>query len=145
MKRKKSLIYVVSVIALVVVLMLSLTACLKIGMQKKQVRDRLTQAGAQVTDERSAPMVQGVSGLSIESILLAKLTVTDIVDGEEVELSERAYVFFAKNVSSADTIEKSCKAYLNDNQDTIVHWNVYRFEETIVCGHYKIVNVVRQY
>ncbi len=145
MSRRKVIFSAVGVMLVAALLAMSLTACLKIGMQEKNVRDRLVKAGAQTSYERTSPMTAGLSGYKIGDILLAKLAVVDNVDGEEVESLQSVYVFFTQDSRSADAVEKACKSYMEENSETLVRWNVYRHEEVIVCGHYKLVSIVRQY
>lgn len=144
MKAKKTVSIICCLLVLIVVA-ISMTACLKISMNENSIKDRLTKAGAQIKVERTTPITKdGQSGYRIDDILLAKLAVTDRVDGEDVELDESLYVFFASDDSSADWIEKKCKEYVKQNDD-LINWNVYRYDTIVMCGHYKILSIARSY
>lgn len=144
--RNKRLLSLICTVAVVLLLSATLTACLKIGMNKKQVIDRLTKAEVSISYERSSPMTaSGQGGYKIGDIVHGVKPVTKTVDGEEMQATEELYVFFAGDVRSADWIEKACKTYVNDNAETLDRWNVYRFDEVITVGYYSLVSIVRQY
>ncbi len=142
--RTKKTITVICCVLVLVIMALSLTACLKISMKENSIKDRLTKAGAQIENLRTSPItVDGQSGHSIEDILLAKMLVTDRVGEEDVEAEESLYIFFARDSKSAAWVESRCKEYISANE--LTNWNVYRYEEVVMCGHYKILKIARTY
>ncbi len=164
MKNKRTTFFVVSVVLLVALLVCTLTACLKIGMKEENVIKRLKDEGATVTYERSAPMIADwqSKGIDIKDILLAKLEDSqDVVDGanldadadEESESStdvlvaKLLYVFYANDKASGDWIEDKCKEYKSaeENAELVKDWNMYRYDNIIMIGDFKLLAIARQY
>ena len=142
----KRVVYLICIIVIAGLLGISLTSCLKIGMKESNVRNRLSDAGVTVRYERTSPMtIEGQNGYKIGDILHGTMTITETVVGETAEREENVYVFFAGDTRSADWVENVSKKYIEDNADVLSHWNVYRFEEVVAVGYYKLVAIVRQY
>ena len=138
------MLLLICVILIAGLLGVSLTSCLKIGMRENNVRDRLNEAGVTVKYERTSPMTsEGQNGYKIGDIMHGTMIVSENVDDEAVEREENIYVFFAGDIRSADWVENVSKKYVEDN--ALSHWNVYRFEEVVAVGYYKLVAIVRQY
>ncbi|MBQ9276344.1 MAG: hypothetical protein IJ226_01965 [Clostridia bacterium] len=163
MKNKKTIFSVVSVVLLVALLVCTLTACLKIGMKEENVIKRLKDNGATVTYERSAPMIAEwqSKGMDIKDILLAKLDSTEqVVDGatldtetsdsdeaSEAPVLQLLYVFYANDKATADWIEDKCKEYKSaeENADLVKDWNMYRYDNIVMIGDYRLLAIARQY
>jgi hypothetical protein len=144
--KAKRIVLIICTVLIAALLGASLTSCLKIGMRENNVRDRLDKAGVTVKYERTSPMTsEGQSGYKIGDILHGTMIVRENVDGEDVEKEESVYVFFTGDTRSADWVQERCKKYVEENVDNISRWNVYRFEEVVVVGYYKLVSIVRQY
>lgn len=140
--KKKKFISILLVFTTCLALAFSLTACMKIGMKKNNLVKKLQDSGASVEYLRTTPMTAGESGYNFEDLILSKMTLTDD-DGAETE--EELYVIFAADEYSADWAEERCKSYISENAETLVKWNVYRYDRVILCGHYKILAVARGY
>lgn len=165
MKNKRTLFSVVSVVLLVALLVCTLTACLKIGMKEENVIKRLKDSGAAVTYERSAPMIAEwqSKGMSIKDILLAKLDGTsgEVVDGatldgssgEQTEEGETAqvvqllYIIYCSDKETGDWVEDMCKEYKSseENAELVKNWNMYRYDNIVMIGDYKLLAIARQY
>jgi len=125
--KAKRIVLIICTVLIAALLGVSLTSCLKIGM-------------------RTSPMTsEGQSGYKIGDILHGTMIVRENVDGEDVEKEESVFVFFTGDTRSADWVQERCKKYVEENVDNISRWNVYRFEEVVVVGYYKLVSIVRQY
>lgn len=132
--KQKSLI--IAVVALMLLLAVSLTGCLKIGMQKKNVIERLEKAGAKVTYEKNTPMTSdGQKNYKIVDILLAVLE----IDGEE----RSVYVVYAGDDKSADWVESRFDEY--KGAEGYESWLVYRYERAVMFGYFKAVAIARNY
>lgn len=157
MKTKKIVFSIIAVVLLVALFGCLLTACLKIGMKEKNVIDRLKKHGAEVSYERSSPVIADwqSNGVSIKDILLAVMQDGDnAVDGatldvdtdeSENENKQILYIFYANDKPSADWIEKKCKEYKETNAETCKNWNVYRYDNVVMIGDYQLLAVARQY
>lgn len=149
MRKARRFVLAALCVLLVGCLCICLCSCLKVGLQKNKVYARLVDNGANVDYVRSTPMtVDGGAGQSIGDILYATLA----MDGKEVEL----YVLYCGNTPSADWVENKCREYKDaklaganeDGEEQTVDYSeyvVYRFDETILFGHYKLVALVRGY
>ena len=157
MKNKKLFISIICSILLVAMLACSLTACLKIGIKAENVIKRLEDHGATVKSNlRSAPVIAGWKGSSdadikniISAVYVPALNETSTEEGEDLTDQETQvlYVLYGGDKKSADWIEAQCKAYLADeeNQEICAHWNVYRYDNVVMIGHYLLLAVARQY
>lgn len=164
MRSKKVIFSVISVVLLVALLVCTLTACLKIGMKEENVIKRLKDNGATVTYERSAPMIAEwqSKGMDIKDILLAKLDSTEeVVDGatldeetsetdesaEEAPVLQILYIFYANDKATADWIEDKCKEYKSaeENAELVKDWNLYRYDNIVMIGDFKLLAIARQY
>lgn len=120
-----------------------MTACMKIGMRKSNVLKNLEEAGATVEYKRTTPMTKdGEKDYPFEDLIYATKAYSE---GEDAETLQELYVIFCGNDDAADWTEESCKKYVEDNPDTTVKWNTYRYDRVILCGYYKLVSVVRSY
>lgn len=145
MKAKKTVSVICCLLVLVLTAM-SLTACLKIAMKEKGIRERLTKAGAEITEEKSAPMIDGwQTEYSIGSILRANKVYVDRVEDGNVERAENLYIIFAKDDGSAGWVEKRCNEFISDNSEDLKGWEVYRYDEIVMCGYYRLLSVARTY
>lgn len=144
MKKRKAVLVLLAV-TLVSVMIFGLTACIEIGMKKNNIINTLNDAGAPPSSLRTAPMINGESGLTFEDILYSTMTVSDDVDGEQMEIEACLYVLFAANEYTAEKAEELCKSYIQDNPDSAQKWSVYRRNRVILCGHFKMVAIVRGY
>ena len=139
--KKKKLVLSVLCVALICVLLSSLTACMKIGMRQENVVKKLTESGATIRYERNTPMTKdGQNDQKLGDLIYSTKTFTETVDGEESEVVRELYVIFAGNDSSADWAEKRCKDYVSQNAETLEGWQTYRYDRVILCGHYKGVD-----
>ena len=165
--RKRGYLMIILCLALVAVLGLSLVGCLKIGMRERNIQKRLEDAGAEISHERTAPMLyDGTSAQlnGIGTILFSYMGVTerDSDTNEDVEHQEILYIIFAKTDESGDWAEAAAKSWLEtqkqlraDGQEDpngdvqaewdLDKWNVYRYENIVMCGHYQILAVARSY
>ena len=155
MKTKKNILISIALILLVAVLICSLTACLKIGMKSENVIKRLEEHGATVKSNlRSAPVISGWKSSSdavITNIISAEY-IPELNEGEGEEVSADSetqilYVIYCDDKKSADWVEAQCKAYMADEEhaEECAHWNVYRYDNTVMIGHYRLLAVARQY
>ncbi len=139
MKTKK-LTLIITCVAMCLILVMSLCSCMKIGMKKNTIVDKLKDAGATITDERTTPMAPIDAGYNLEDLILATLK----QEGETEEVWT-LYVICTGDERAADWAEDSCKKYINEHSDETVGWNCYRYERIILCGHYKLVAIARGY
>ncbi len=166
MKNSKRVMIFISAL-LVAVLAFSLAGCLKIGMRERNIRQRLEDAGAELSYEKIAPMLRGGTAgqlNSIGTVLGSYMSVKDrnADTNEEVEHEDMLYVIFAKTDSAGDWAEDCANAWLdkqlelrqNGEEDpdgdvkpewALDKWNVYRYDNVIMCGHYQILKVARTY
>jgi len=141
-KTVKKSVLIISVVMTAAILALSLTACLKIGMTENNIEKKLREAGASVSNERTTPMtVEGQSSHRIGDILLAKLAITEGEEATEADL----YVFFAMDSRSADWVVDKCHEYVDANAEVCAKWNVYKYDNVVMCGHYKLLSIARGY
>ena len=161
MKRTKLILSLIVVVVLVAVLACTFTSCLKIGMQEKSVYNRLKQSGATVSYPNSAAPITGwqSQNISIGTIILAVMNGEGQNSGDENESSEEGssaeidvvsgsktlYVFYANDKKSADWIESRCKAYKSENAELCQKWNIYRYEDIVMFGHFELLSIARQY
>ena len=149
MKSKKIFLKICTVVCLVALLAAicaALTSCMKIGMQKKNVIDRLNKAGAEIEYLRTTPItMNGQASYRIGDILLATMTFDDVAEEEGSVKEETLYIYFAQDKRSGDWLENVCKEYLANNKDDNPKWNVYRYDEVVMIGHYKILSIARSY
>lgn len=144
--KKKKLVLSVLCVALICVLLSSLTACMKIGMRQENVVKKLTESGATIRYERNTPMTKdGQNDQKLGDLIYSTKTFTETVDGAENEVVRELYVIFAGNDSSADWAEKRCKDYVSQNAETLEGWETYRYDRVILCGHYKLLAIARGY
>ncbi len=150
MKRKALTILIA--LTLCVVLLFSLTSCMKIGMQLNNVVSKLNSNGMSVEYLRTTPMTDGhgILGYVFDEIILTKGIVTDIgassvVDEDTQEATDKLYIIYAGDEISADWTEEQCQKYLTDNAEEFEKWTVYRFERVIMCGHFQLIAMVRGY
>lgn len=165
--RKRRFVFIVASLLVVVALCFSLAGCLKIRMRERNLETRLQNAGADISHERTAPMLadgttQQKSGIG--TIIFAFMGVTEYNAElqEDVEHQEMLYILFAKSDEAGDWAEESAKAWLKTQQDLraegqedpngdvaaewdLAKWNVYRFDDVVMCGHYKVLSVARGY
>ena len=160
MKTKKLVISIIAIL-LVAVLVCSLTACLKIGMQAENIKSRLEKHGATVkTNLRSAPVIEGWkngSSVTITNIIYASYTppteesddYSVAPENSEENPEQELYVIYCGDKKSADWVEEQCKAYKDaeENADICAGWSVYRYEDDniIMVGHYLLLAIARQY
>ncbi len=145
MKTKK-FIKILCAVLIVVALTVSLTACLRIGMRKDYIEKRLNKAGATINHQRTSPMTEdGQNAYNIEDIMLAKLEVADGPNDDGEKHEDELYIFFCGNSESAGWVEEQCKSYRDANKEQHPNWDVYRQDETVMIGHYKILTIVRTY
>ena len=66
---------------------------------------------------------------------------------EESVSNQTLYIFYANDKESADWIEEKCKAYKSaeENVETVKGWNIYRYDNIVMIGDYKLLAVARQY
>lgn len=144
--RSKRIILIICTVLLAAILAVTLTSCLKIGMREKNVVDRLKDAGATVAYERTTPMTpSGTSGYRVGNIVHATMLMTEQHGEDASETEQHLYIFFAEDMRSADWAEKACKDYVDQNGETLSNWIVYRYEETVMAGYFKLVSIARQY
>lgn len=140
--KKKLLLFTTSILV-VCLLLATMTACMKIGMRKSNVLKSLEEAGATVEYKRTTPMTKnGEKDYSFEDLIYATKAYGE---GEDSETLQELYVIFCGSDDCADWAEESCKKYVDDNPDTTVKWNTYRYDRVILCGYYKLVSAVRSY
>lgn len=141
---KKRVITVLCALTLAVVLTFSLTACMKIGMQKNNIVKRLDEAGISYTYERTTPITKdGEREYSFEDLLHCTKTYTETVDGVETEVVKELYIIFAGNDKAAEWAFEKANAYIEDNG--IEKWNAYRYDKVIMCGYYELLAAARSY
>ena len=66
--RKRGYLMIILCLALVAVLGLSLVGCLKIGMRERNIQKRLEDAGAEISHERTAPMLYDGTSAQLNGI-----------------------------------------------------------------------------
>ena len=144
--KHKRILNIICLVLIVTLMSVTLSACLKIGMGKNKIIDRLNKAEVSISYDRTSPMTEGgQNSHKIGDIVHGTKSFAKNEDGEEIQVTEHLYVFFAGDIRSADWIEEACKTYVNDNADSLDKWNVYRFDEVVAVGYYRLVNIVRQY
>lgn len=139
MKTKKITLAVVCCL-ISIILLVSLCSCMKIGMKKNTIIDRLEDAGATIQYQRTTPMCPIDAGYNLEDLILSTLT----QDGEGAEVWT-LYVICAGDERAADWAEESSKKYIEDHLEECAGWNYYRYERVILCGHYKLLSIARNY
>lgn len=159
MKNSKFVLKAVVLVVIVAILSVTLSACLKIGLKENNVISRLEAYGATVKKNmRSAPVIEGWTSnadVAVKNILYATY-VPDVdssagLDGEDVDMSayemQELYVIYTDDKKSGDWVEEHCKAYVKaeENADVTAHWNVYRYDNIILVGDYRLLAVARQY
>ncbi len=149
---KKKTITILIALTLCVVLLFSLTSCMKIGMQLNNVVSKLNSNGMSVEYLRTTPMTDGhgIQGYVFDEIILTKGVVTDvgvssIVDESTGTASDKLYIIYTGDELSADWAEEQCTNYIKDNSEDLSKWIVYRFERVIMCGHYQLIALIRGY
>lgn len=149
MKVKRLLSKICTVICLVLLLAAictAFTSCMKIGMQEKNIIERLTKAGADIEYMRTTPItINGQAGYKIGDILLVKMAFSNASEDEDLQVEEMLYIYFAQDKRSGDWLESVCKEYLESHREENPKWNVYRYDEVVMIGHYKILTVARSY
>jgi|GEM_PF-870123 len=160
MKTKKFFLKSIILVLCVALLLVSLVACIKIGLKANNVTARLEKHGATVkTGMRSAPPIEGWAtepGVVVSNIIhatyLPEWPTDENGDGVEVEDASAydqqvLYIIYADNKLSGDWVENACKAYISneENADLTAHWNVYRSDNIILVGDYRLLAVARQY
>ncbi len=165
--RKRKLGLIIICAALVCVLTLSLTGCLKIGMRERNLQQRLEKAGAEISHQRTAPMFADWSAKQINNIgtiLYAYMTVSQYNAelGENTEHQDMLYVVFARSDEGAEMAEDAMNKWLDDEKALraageedpsgdiepewdIEKWRVYRYDRVLMCGHWQILSVARMY
>lgn len=164
---KKRNFIMITVCALVVcMLAFSLAGCLKIGMRERNLEARMDKAGATVTHERTAPMLRDgtsaqLSGIGTIMACYMNVSDRDPETGEEFEHEDMLYVIYANNDPSAKWAKEAAKTWLENIKSILSageelpegvdstldyeNWNVYDFENLVMCGHYRILSVARGY
>lgn len=90
---KKKFVTIFSVFTLVIVLAITLTSCLKVGMQKNNIKKRLDEAGVSYTYERTTPITKdGERDYPFEDLMHCTKTYTTTVDGVETEVVQELYI-----------------------------------------------------
>lgn len=141
---KKRVLTVISALVLVAMLAVTLTACLKIGMQPNNIKKRLDEGGVAYTYERSTPITKdGESSYSFGDLMHCTKTYTEIVDGVESEVVKEMYVIFANNDESAAWAKEQADKYVSDNN--LEKWNTYIYDRVVMCGYYELVAIARSY
>lgn len=159
MKHKKSVILIVVAVLLVAVLTSMLTACLKIGMRKDNLKKRMEEYGATVTYSRTCPVITGwqSKGINIKDILVVTMGASEEENGDE-ESEENGgetvntkllYVIYASDKDGAKWIMEKCKAYKSaeENAELCANWALYEYEDDyiIMFGDRELLAVARQY
>lgn len=146
---------------------MGLCGCLKIGMRERNLEDRLVKAGAEVSHERIAPMLRGGTSAQlggIGTVLFAPMGVSDYdkETGETAEHQDMLYVIFAKTDEAATWAEDRAGEWLQEERDLrergeedeygdvapewdLDHWNIYRYDRVVMCGHFRILSVAKMY
>jgi len=141
---KKRVITVLCALTLAIVLTFSLTACMKIGMQKNNIVKRLDEAGIAYAYERTTPITKdGEREYAFEDLLHCTKVYTETVDGVETEVVKELYIIFAGNDKAAEWALEKANAYINDNN--LEKWNAYRYEKVVMCGYYELLAAARSY
>ncbi len=146
--RTKKLFTTLLSIVVICVLMISLSACLKIGLQKDNVIAKLQEEGATVEYARSTPMtIVGQDSQDLNDML----RVTYDVDGKQ----EIAYVVYAGNKDSAVWVEECCESYITeqaeknpepaDGETDFTKWIIFDYDYMVVCGNIDVVTLIRGY
>ncbi len=155
----KKFALIASALVLAALIACVFTGCLSIGLKETNVMDRLRDKGAVVTTPRNDPITNDLPReYSKPTTLLATLSVpeTDPETGEEIANEHRLYIFYCRDNLSAKWVEQRCKDFvieqkaLMDNgdesaMDTTGWANVYRRDDVVMMGHYKIMSIARGY
>ncbi len=147
MKTKKIFTILLS-IGLICAIAISLSACLKIGLQTDKVYARLQEEGATVEYVRSTPMtIVGQDAQSLDDMLRA----TKEIDG----IVQTVYIIYSTNQDSAEWVEERCRAYKEEQlsahpepaegETDYNEWIVYTYDYMVMIGHYKMVSLARTY
>ncbi len=157
---KKRLFIVLTSIILVAVLAVSLSACIKLGLKKDAVIDKLNESGYSVKHGKTdLPFnTDDLVQLSIDSCFTAYI---DDVKDEQTVTVNKLYVYYLSNVKSADTLEdmiKNTKVKVTvDEQEkemSIVDnleyqlnkkCSYYRNDQVILVGDFESVALIRSY
>ncbi len=141
---KKKLFTILSVLTLTLVLAVTLTACLKIGMQKNNIKKRLDEAGVSYTYERTTPITKdGERDYTFEDLMHCTKTYTTTVDGVETEVVQELYIIFAGSDAAAEWAKDKADAYVADN--SLEKWTTYIYDKVVMCGYYELVAIARSY
>ena len=167
MKKRKVVLLMICAL-LVAAVAASFAGCLKIRMTERNIEKNLKDAGAEVSQARTSPMTPSGNGYRIGTIMLAYMPIADGVSesGEELSHTDVLYVFFAGDEEAADWVEEQCSIYigtrLNEESETeppaeesepqggeaswdVANWNIYRYDNIVMCGHFKILREARGY
>lgn len=166
MKKRIFLIILIVVCVLIFCALAFGLTWFKLSLRERNLEARMDKAGATVTHERIAPMLSGgtSSQLSgIGTILACYMNVPDRdpETGEEVEHEDMLYVIYANSGDSAKWAKEAAKKWianirtilssgeeLPESVDSTLdydNWNVYDFDNVIMCGHFRILSVARGY
>jgi len=162
---KSRFVKILSIVLIVVVLSLSLTACLKIGLKKNNLISKLNEEGFTVNYIYRTPMTTGAgSKYKYDDILYVykegvsnnyqDQQIDGGVSGSESGTDDAStksnyimYVIYCTNEQTADFTEDQCETYiaLEDNATQCLKWVVYRYDNIVFCGNIEIVAVARGY
>lgn len=141
---KKKFVTIFSVFTLVIVLAITLTSCLKVGMQKNNIKKRLDEAGVSYTYERTTPITKdGERDYPFEDLMHCTKSYTTTVDGVETEVVQELYIIFAGSDEAAEWAKEKADAYVADN--SLDKWNSYIYDRVIMCGYYELLTIARSY
>ncbi len=143
MNRKKITVSIL-LLLFVCVLMVSLTACMKINMRKSVIIQRLEDVDASIEYKRTTPMTKDGKDYLFEDLIYATKPYSEGESGDG-EVVQEFYVIFCGSDSAADWAEEACKKYVEDNADITANWNTYRYERIVMCGYYKLLSQARGY
>lgn len=150
---KKKVLFAVAITLLAVVLATSLVGCLKIGLKKTNVIDRLTADGYTITHGRPP--------LPIDEELMRTVSTEDTFYAVKSTNSGTAilYAYYCSNNDSADRLEKLIKEGKYKDEGTgeetsfVDHYkgttgkscSIYRHDEIIMFGDYDSISLARNY
>lgn len=123
----------------------SLTACLKVGMQKSSIVRRLDKAEVGYTYERSTPITkEGERDYPFEDLMHCTKTYLQTVDGVESEVVRELYIIFAGSDEAAEWAKTKADEYVESNPD-LYKWNTYIYDRVVMCGYYELLSIARSY
>ncbi len=158
---KKKLLLIITSILLISLLAVSLSACIRLGLKKDAVIDKLTENGYSIKHGKTdVPFDNNeLSKLSMDTCFTAFIEKTE-EDGSKTTINV-LYVYYLKNTESADELESMIgnvkKTVTVDEQTTEIPFieylantlgkrcSYYRNDQVVLIGDFESIALIRSY